>query len=160
MARGQSTTGDLVDVAAAVAAAARLTNPTARAHGVTVDVRPSAPAHVRVDEAELQHALMNLLLNAVQACRTGGLVRVTVEDGNPVRIRVADNGCGIQPEDQKRIFEPFFSLRQGGTGLGLFLALSFVRRWGGDIAVTSAAGSGSTFEVRLPALAAARGVPA
>jgi two-component system sensor histidine kinase FlrB len=157
MARGQSSAGDLVDVGAAVTAAARLTTPTARAHGVTLDVEMPPVARVRLDEAELQHALMNLLLNAVQACRGGGLVRVTVEDGDPVRICVADNGCGIQPEDQKRIFEPFFSLRQGGTGLGLFLALSFVRRWGGDIAVSSAAGTGSTFEVRLPALAAAGG---
>ncbi len=155
MARGQSTSGDLVDVGSAVAAAARLTIPTARAHGVTVDVSAPPRAHVRVDEAELQHALMNLLLNAVQSCASGGVVRVDVEDGDPVRIRISDNGCGIQPEHQKRIFEPFFSLRQGGTGLGLFLALSFVRRWGGDIAVTSAAGDGSTFEVRLPTLAAA-----
>jgi signal transduction histidine kinase len=155
LARGQSSAGDLVDVGAAVAAAVRLTLPTARAHGVTLDAGTPRAVRVRVDEAELQHALMNLLLNAVQSCRTGGLVRVTVEDGNPIRIVVADDGCGIQPENQKRIFEPFFSLRQGGTGLGLFLALSFVRRWGGDIAVTSAAGAGSTFEVQLPALAGA-----
>jgi signal transduction histidine kinase len=100
---------------------------------------------------------MNLLLNAVQSCPGGGVVRVSVDDGDPIRIRVSDNGCGIGPEHQKRIFEPFFSMRQGGTGLGLFLALNFVRRWGGDIAVTSTAGEGSTFEVRLPALAAAGG---
>ena len=55
-------------------------------------------------------------------------------------MRVRDEGCGIPPEHQERIFEPFFGLRQGGTGLGLFLSLNFVRRWGGDITVASTAG--------------------
>ncbi len=161
LSRGQSAPGDLVDVRAAVAAAVRLTMPEARAHGVALDAEVAgAPLHVRVDEAELQHALMNLLLNAVQSCRGRGQVRVRVADGDPVIIRVTDDGCGIDPEHQTQIFEPFFSMRQGGTGLGLFLALNFVRRWGGEIGVTSARGRGSTFEVRLPALAAAAGRPA
>ena len=77
---------------------------------------------------------------------------VEAEAGEQVRVRVTDNGCGIAPEDQKRIFEPFFSARQGGTGLGLFLSLNFVRRWGGEIRVESEPGRGSTFEVVLPAL--------
>jgi PAS domain S-box-containing protein len=153
MSRGQASSGDLVDLAATVAAVVRLIEPTARAHGVRVDVMPPPGAHVRADEAELQHALMNLLLNAVQACRPGGRVRVAVDAGNPVRISVSDDGCGIDPDHQKRIFEPFFSLRKGGTGLGLFLSLNFIRRWGGDLTVTSAPGAGSTFEVRLPSLA-------
>ena len=58
----------------------------------------------------------------------------------------------MPPEHRKRIFEPFFSMRQGGTGLGLFLSLNFVRRWGGDIRFESAPGTGSTFEVELPSL--------
>jgi len=66
---------------------------------------------------------------------------------------VTDEGCGIAAENLGRIFEPFFSLRPGGTGLGLFLASSFVRRWGGDIRVTSAPGTGSTFDLMLPAAA-------
>ena len=77
---------------------------------------------------------------------------LSVEAGDTVRIRVADNGCGIAPENRKRIFEPFCSMRQGGTGLGLFLSLNFVRRWGGDIQVESVPGEGSTFEVTLPAI--------
>jgi two-component system NtrC family sensor kinase len=68
-----------------------------------------------------------------------------------VRVTGTDDGCGIAPEDQKRIFEPFFSLRKGGTGLGLFLSLNSVRRWGGDIVVESTLGRGSSFEVVLPA---------
>ena len=93
----------------------------------------AADVLVRADDAELQHVLINLMLNAVQASsQSGGRVTVEAEAGEKVRVRVIDNGCGIAPENQKRIFEPFFSLRKGGTGLGLFLSLNFVRRWGGD----------------------------
>jgi signal transduction histidine kinase len=106
---------------------------------------------VRADESELQHALINLVLNAVQACRPGGHVALTAEGSHPIRLRVTDDGCGIAPGERTRIFEPFVSLRKGGTGLGLFLSKNFVRRWGGDIVIESEPGRGSTFEVRLPA---------
>ena len=156
LARGQRGQGEVVDLGPVIAEVARLIEPTARAHSVKVEVRP-APAgmHVRADEAELQHTLINLLLNAVQASKAGGQVSVEAEAGEQVRVRVIDNGCGIAEDDQKRIFEPFFSARQGGTGLGLFLSLNFVRRWGGEIRVESVVGRGSTFEVVLPALGAA-----
>jgi PAS domain S-box-containing protein len=151
--RGQRSEGDIVDVRAAVAAVERLIEPTARGHAVKVEMDTGGPAVlVRADEAELQHTLINLMLNAVQASSQGGRVTVRVESGDPVRIRVSDEGCGIPPEFKQKIFEPFFSLRKGGTGLGLFLSLNFVRRWGGDIAVQSAPGAGSTFEITLPAL--------
>ena len=156
LSRGQRGQGEVVDLGPVIAAVARLIEPTARAHSVRVEVRP-APAgmHVRADEAELQHTLINLLLNAVQASKAGGQVTVEAEAGEQMRVRVIDNGCGIAADDQKRIFEPFFSARQGGTGLGLFLSLNFVRRWGGEIRVESIVGRGSTFEVVLPALGAA-----
>ena len=64
--------------------------------------------------------------------------------GNPLHLRVSDNGCGIPAEIRKHIFEPFFSARQGGTGLGLFLSINFVRRWGGNITVESVPGEGSS----------------
>jgi len=154
LSRGQRPQGDIVDVQSAIAGAVRLIEPTARAHSVKIELRPAATGiHVLADEAELQHALINLLLNAVQACRPGGAVLAGLTAGRDIRIRVTDDGCGIPPENRKRIFEPFFSARQGGTGLGLFLSLNFVRRWGGDILVESEPGHGSTFEVVLPALA-------
>jgi signal transduction histidine kinase len=146
----------VVDLGPVIAAVARLIEPTARAHSVKVEAPPAlAGMLVRADEAELQHTLINLLLNAVQASKAGGQVTVEAEGGEQVRVRVIDSGCGIAEDDQKRIFEPFFSARQGGTGLGLFLSLNFVRRWGGDIRVESMVGRGSTFEVVLPALGAA-----
>jgi PAS domain S-box-containing protein len=153
LSRGQRSQGEMSDLAAAIGAVVRLIEPTAREHTVKVEVRPlPAGLHVRAEEAELQHTLINLLLNAVQASPPGSKVTVEADTGEQVRVRVVDQGCGISPENRKRIFEPFFSARQGGTGLGLFLSLNFVRRWGGDIRVTSEPGRGSTFEIVLPAL--------
>jgi len=150
LSRGQGSPGDLVDLAPTLAAVAQLIEPTARAHSVAVQVDPvEGRLRVRVNEAELQQVLLNLSLNAVQACRKGGRVVLGASGDDPIRIRVTDDGCGIPPEIRKRIFEPFFSARPGGTGLGLFLSLDFVRHWGGDIEVRSAPGSGSTFEVLL-----------
>jgi len=156
LARGQRTQGDIVDLATAVNAVERLIEPTARAHSVKIEVSPIATdLRARADEAELQHTLVNLVLNAVQASKPGGRVTIQAEakaEDQTVHIRVTDNGCGIAPENRKRIFEPFFSGRHDGTGLGLFLSLNFVRRWGGDILVESVPGQGSTFEIVLPAL--------
>jgi PAS domain S-box-containing protein len=154
LSRDQKTPGEIVDLAAVILAVSRLIEPTARAHSVTVEVQPPPSGlHVRANESDLQHTLLNLLLNGIQACRAGGRVTVQAESGPVILLRVSDDGSGIAPENRQRIFEPFFSLREGGTGLGLFLALDFVRRWGGDIRVDSQVGHGSTFEVRLPALA-------
>jgi signal transduction histidine kinase len=152
MSRGQSGTMDIVNLQAAVAAAVQLIEPTAREYGIKVIERPTfGGLHVRADATELQHILINLILNAIQASPLGAEVTLDVSPGDPMRIRVADRGGGIAPENQRRIFEPFFSLRQGGTGLGLFLSLDFARRWGGNITVSSEVGEGSTFEVTIPA---------
>ena len=153
LSRGQRHAGDVVDLGAAIAAAQRLVDPTARANSVDVAVQPFATTlHVRADEAELQNLLVNLLLNAIQASKPGDKVVVATQGGDAVHIRVIDEGCGIAPEYRQKIFEPFFSLRKGGTGLGLFLSLNAVRSWGGDILVESTQGKGSTFEVVIPVI--------
>jgi PAS domain S-box-containing protein len=150
LSRGQSS-ADIVDLEVILREVASLVEPTARDRGVRIEIGPLLPdLHVRADESELQHALINLALNAVQACEPGGCVSLSAHGGDPVRLRVADDGCGISPEDRERVFAPFVSLRKGGTGLGLFLSLNFIRRWGGDIAIESVPGRGSTFEVSLP----------
>ncbi len=153
LARGQRHAADIVDLDAAIAAAQKLVDPTARASSVNVVVQPLATTlHVRADEAELQNLLVNLLLNAIQASKPGGKVVIATEGGDAVHIRVTDEGCGIAPEYRQKIFEPFFSLRNGGTGLGLFLSLNAVRSWGGTITVESTPGKGSTFEVVIPSI--------
>jgi PAS domain S-box-containing protein len=154
MSRGQTAGADIVDLAAALSAVIKLIEPTARTHGVRLVQRPAfAGLHVVANEAELQHILINLLLNAIQASPAGADVTLEVSGGDPMRIRVIDHGCGIAAEHRAKIFEPFFSLKQGGTGLGLFLSRDFARRWGGTITVESEPGAGSVFEVAVPAAA-------
>ena len=151
--RGQRPQAGIVDLNEAITAAQRLVEPTARARSVSIDVQPSTTSlHVRAGDAELQNLLINLLLNAIQASKPGSKVGVSAQAGDDVRIRVSDEGCGIAPEYRQKIFDPFFSLREGGTGLGLFLSLNAVRSWGGDILVESTPGKGSVFEVVLPAI--------
>jgi two-component system phosphate regulon sensor histidine kinase PhoR len=152
LSRGQHSSGELLELGPVFAAVTRLIEPTARDHGVTIAAAPVPNGvHVRASEADLEHVLLNLLLNAVQACPRGGNVALSVHSADDVRIRVSDDGCGIPPDRLRLIFEPFVSGRPGGTGLGLFLSLDFVRKWGGDISVSSKRGSGTTFEVVLPA---------
>ena len=155
LSRGKAHGATPIDLGEAVEAARRLVDPIARENSVRVEVLPFAGSlHVRAGEAQLQDLLINLLLNAVQASRPGDKVIVEAKGAADIRIRVIDQGCGIAAECLEKIFEPFFSLRKGGTGLGLFLSLNTVRSWGGDIRVESAPGKGSTFEVVLPAIKA------
>jgi PAS domain S-box-containing protein len=151
LSRGQRYDATVVDLRESIEAARRLVEPTAREHSVQIVVPPIAHSvHVRAGEATLQDLLINLFLNAVQASNAGNKVVVEVAEGSDIRIRIRDEGCGIAPECLQKIFEPFFSMRKGGTGLGLFLSLNTVRSWGGDIFVESTPGKGSTFEIVLP----------
>jgi CheY-like chemotaxis protein len=102
--------------------------------------------------AELREALMNLILNAVDAMPDGGAITVSTEAiETGVEIRVADTGIGMSEEVRKRIFEPFFSTKgMQGTGLGLAMVYGIVSRHGGQILVQSVEGIGSTFQILLP----------
>lgn len=106
----------------------------------------------------LQQVLLNLTLNAVEASTSGQTVRLSFATGeSTVEIRVRDEGRGISAADRPRVFEPFFSRREKGTGIGLFVSLNLARSWGGDIRVESTPGVGSTFTVTFPRVAAREG---
>ena len=155
MSRGQSGEAQIVDVRQSIGEVVRLVQPTAREYDVTIEVDSpgTEPRSVRADDADLQQALVNLLLNAVQASPRGGTVSLSlIEAEGRVTILVRDSGPGIAADQQLRIFEPFVSLKDGGTGLGLFVSLNSVRKWGGDIHVESAPGAGATFTLTLPAV--------
>jgi two-component system sensor histidine kinase FlrB len=110
-----------------------------------------APVQVRGDRKALCGALLNLLENALQASETGGAVTLDVGlDCQRVTIRVSDQGKGMPPEVQRRLFQPFFTTRAEGTGLGLAIMRSVIDAHGGDVEVDSEPGRGTTFLVRLP----------
>ena len=126
--------------------------PELQAAGVEVarELAP-VPLPLRGDEGQLRAVLLNLLRNSREAMPSGGRVAVrTRRDGDAVVAEVADTGGGIPPGDLTRIFEPFYSTKERGTGLGLAFALQVVKEHGGTIRCDSAAGRGTTFTIRLP----------
>ena len=106
------------------------------------------------DPSGLRQVCMNLLVNAHQAITGSGLVEVTTDnaDDKMVAISIRDTGCGIAQETIDRIWDPFFTTKEAGKGVGLGLALTYdiVKRHGGDIRVESRIGEGSQFTVLLP----------
>jgi PAS domain S-box-containing protein len=116
---------------------------------------------VEADAGQLGQVVQNLVLNALEA-RPDGLVEISLANverdppavpaGPCVRLRVSDQGPGIPTERQHRIFDPFYSTKERGSGLGLAVTHSIVTRHGGLVEVRSAAGQGTTFDLFLPAL--------
>ena len=103
------------------------------------------------DRRYLKQALLNLVKNAAAAMPDGGSLRLTSEaSAEEARISVADSGVGIPEDRLGKIFEPYYTTKENGTGLGLTLTYKIVKEHGGDITVTSKAGQGSTFVIALP----------
>ena len=107
-----------------------------------------------VDRGQLENALLNLAINARDAMPQGGTLRLTSRregSGDAVTIEVTDTGTGMTAETRERVFEPFFSTKEGsGSGLGLSIVYGFVKQSGGDIQLTSAPGQGTSFILHLP----------
>jgi two-component system cell cycle sensor histidine kinase/response regulator CckA len=120
---------------------------------------------VEIDEGQISQVLNNLLLNAIQASPATGAIELFVEDfhssgheeirlkaGWYVRVSVMDHGIGIPEQNIKKIFDPYFSTKSPGTGLGLATTYSIIKRHGGEITVKSEMNKGTTFSFFLPAL--------
>ncbi|HEU4729381.1 MAG TPA: ATP-binding protein [Kofleriaceae bacterium] len=121
---------------------------------IALVLEPGVPGHhVLIDPTQLEQILMNLVVNARDAIAGAGTVSVrVVATEHAVTIEVADTGSGMPPEVVARVFEPYFTTKAlgKGTGLGLTTVLGIVRSVGGEIAVTSEPGRGTTFRVALP----------
>ncbi|GAA4051151.1 sensor histidine kinase [Agromyces indicus] len=148
---------ELLDVDRIVAAAVDQNRVVAAAKGIEVRLRAKSKAKVYGDEALMVVAVHNLIANALAYSSEGGRVGVGVTvDDDAVEIAVADQGIGIAPEDQDRVFERFYRVDQarsrntGGSGLGLSIVKHTVQNHGGDVRVWSQPGRGSTFTIRLP----------
>ncbi|HEX7091687.1 MAG TPA: ATP-binding protein [Longimicrobiales bacterium] len=149
---------ETVDLDSLAQDAAAPLRPVAEERGLAFEVRPPrSPVRVRTDPAKVRQILRNLLSNALKFTEEGGIVVEAEREDDWMRFRVQDTGIGIEPEDLKRVFEPFWQAeasttrRHGGAGLGLSVARRLARLLGGDITVESEPGTGTTFIVRLPA---------
>jgi PAS domain S-box-containing protein len=120
-------------------------------------LQDEAPS-IRIDLAQMEQVLLNLLVNAAEAMPDGGkaVIEVTREAGEGLEpdracIKVRDSGSGMDEGTLSRVFDPFFSTKEGGTGLGLSTVYGVVTRSGGTVSASSSPGEGSTFELSFPA---------
>jgi nitrogen fixation/metabolism regulation signal transduction histidine kinase len=121
------------------------------ADGRVAFARPPAGAVVRADREQLRQALVNLVKNGLEAIAPGGHVEVSaVIEGQAAVIAVADDGEGLDRASLARLFEPRFTTKPHGSGLGLTIVHRIVNDHGGTIVVDSAVGRGTTFRIRLP----------
>ncbi len=136
-------------------------SPLLQEKGIRVEVDPLGEAiHVQGDGLMLRQALLNLILNGMEATEPGGCLRVralrtretqgSLADCRVVKIRVEDNGPGIREDVLDRIFDPFFTTKSRGTGLGLSIVNNIVESHGGIVEVERRRGGGACFTVSLP----------
>ena len=141
---------DAAEVVQEVALLTRTKLASARVRGV---LKLSSPglARIRGDRPLLEQAFLNLVLNAMEAMKDGGELRMEVRASREeVILAVADSGSGMEKEVAARLFEPFLTRRPGGTGLGLALVRRTVEAHGGSVRVHSKPGRGTKVEIRLP----------
>ena len=104
-----------------------------------------------IDRAQIKQALVNLIKNAIQAMTRGGTLTLQTSEGSEgIWLNVSDTGGGIPPEEIQRIFEPFYTTKRKGTGLGLMIVQRIVREHGGRIELESRVGQGTMFRIWLP----------
>jgi signal transduction histidine kinase len=145
-----------IDLGVAIDGALRLARVQPRFRNVEVacELAPGLP-RVSADEHHLAQVLLNLLLNAGDAVRGAGRVRLAarLEGNSAVLLTVEDSGAGIAPEDLPRIFDPFFTTKEPGEGTGLGLAICYriMESFGGEISARNGEGGGALFELQLRA---------
>ncbi len=106
---------------------------------------------VDIDEKYIKQALLNIIKNSVAAMPDGGVIYFkTVEDEDLIHIYICDTGIGISEGNMSKIFEPYFTTKQFGSGLGLTVVYKIIKEHGGDIIIESVEGEGTTFTINLP----------
>ena len=135
-----------------VAETLKLLQPEIENRGLTVTFKPARQLTATLmDAIQMQQVLVNLIKNAMQAMSQGGALTLqTGETSDGVWISIADTGGGISQEQIARIFEPFYTTKKKGSGLGLMIVQRIVRAHGGKIEVESRVGQGTTFRILLP----------
>ena len=136
-------------------ARAQVTNAIGSEKQVKIDFEaPEDPVMISIDPGQIEDAVLNLIINAIEAIDVDGQVTIRLstpqDDAEEIAIEVSDNGTGISEPDLSKVFDPFFTTRQSGTGLGLPSVRRIARLHGGGVDVKSSPGQGSVFTIRLP----------
>jgi signal transduction histidine kinase len=141
-----------VDLNQIVTDVLELLRPQITANHVEVRLSLSPPgAYAMLDEASMRGALMNVMLNAVEAMPDGGVLSVNVQQTDEtVRLEIADTGHGIDEEQANKIFEPFYTTKEQGLGLGMPYTKKIIDQHGGTISLTSQLGEGTTIRIVIP----------
>jgi signal transduction histidine kinase len=141
----------------AIRSVMHLLEPRAIRRGVHVVLRSShSPVEIEADESQVRQVVMNLLINAMEAVRSGGRVEIRLgslmdeTSASWTTIDVVDDGCGLPAELGSRIFDPFISTKETGVGLGLSICRRIVESHGGAIQCADSPTGGSVFTVQLP----------
>jgi signal transduction histidine kinase len=141
-----------LDVNRAVGELVRFLRPEASRKGIALSTQfAEGLPPVEADRRLVRFALMNLLKNGVEAMAQGGRLRVkTAQQNGAVEIHVSDTGPGIETSEAEHIFEPFYTTKDSGSGLGLSLSRQIIEKHNGSLTCESMVGVGTTFVVKLP----------
>jgi PAS domain S-box-containing protein len=145
----QKTVGDLL---ALVREVAELMDSAFKEHGVVFHLQTPSPVRAfAFDPGQIRQVLINLFKNALEAMPHGGELNVTAAvQSDTLALTIADTGCGILPEQLSNLFTPFFTTKQGGTGLGLTICRGLISQHQGEISIASEADHGTTCTITLP----------
>jgi signal transduction histidine kinase len=131
-----------------------LTNKQAAFKDLTLNFEPGAGIpHVLLDKGQIQQSVINLIINAVEATEAGGNISISTahkSELETIEIAVSDTGEGISENDLVRIFDPFYTTKDTGNGLGLAITHGIIEQHNGTIRVESKLGRGTTFTIKLP----------
>lgn len=141
----------MLDIAQLTRNTMALLRAQAEAKNILLSVESTKPVMVEADADQMTQVLMNLLVNAIQILPSGGQINVRIyQEREMVLIEIADNGPGITMENQAKIFEPFFTQRAGGVGLGLAIVRQIVEAHQGGIVCSASQSGGAQFTISLP----------
>ena len=156
VARGAQETSTSLNVSDLIGEVVSLVNYEMR--NSDIEIENALPDHLPLvsgSSGRLKQALLNLLVNARQAMPNGGKVRISAQGGDDGNLAVVieDTGCGMSPDVRNRVFSPFFTTKENGTGLGLPVTRKIIEDHGGTLELESQASVGTRFTLRLPIMA-------
>ncbi|HSQ02725.1 MAG TPA: ATP-binding protein, partial [Burkholderiales bacterium] len=161
-ARAGASRGGRSDVVVAIRSVMELVRPQAERNRVRMEYEGAQQLLAPIDVHRLTQVFVNLMLNAVQAMPTGGVLRiecraVPASNGEPgwAEVTLKDTGVGIAPENREKVFRPFFTTKASGTGVGLNIARRLVTEHGGTLTLDESTPEGSMFRLRFPLLGSA-----